>query len=461
MAALEEYGILDTPRELAFDDLARLAARTCGVPIALISFVAADRVWLKAHLGVTTTEIPRSDSLCAQAILSPHRFHISDLSADPRYARHPAVTGPEHLRFYAGAPLIAPGGFAVGVLCVLDHEPRTLTADQLEALETIARQVITQLELRRNLRRLERSLAGHERTEAALRRAEARYRSIFENVAEGIFQTTAEGQYLAANPMLARIYGYDSPAELQTAVRNIRGQLYVDPERRAEFTRLMREHGEVHHFESQIRRKDGTVIWISENARSVTDADGRFLYYEGTVEDISDRRQAEEALRNSELLYHSLVDALPQNIFRKDTEGRFTFVNQLFCQTLKRPAPAILGQTDAAFFPPNSPPSTAPMINGSCRASKPSKRPRNTSNPTAPSSTSTSSRLPSATAPVTSSASRASSGMKPSATALRPTSNMNAISSAPCSTTSPTPSTSRTSARSSSAPAAPSPAGSA
>ena len=352
LAALEEYGILDTPRELAFDDLARLAARTCGVPIALISFVAAERVWLKAHLGVTTTEVPRSDSLCAQAILSPHRFHISDLLADPRYARHPAVTGPEGLRFYAGAPLIAPGGFAVGVLCALDHQPRTLTADQLEALETIARQVITQLELRRNLRRLERSLADHERTEAALRRAEARYRSIFENVAEGIFQTTAEGQYVAANPMLARIYGYDSPAELQAAVRNIRGQLYVDPERRAEFTRRMREHGEVHHFESQIRRKDGSQIWISENARSVTDADGRFLYYEGTVEDISDRRQAEEALRNSELLYHSLVDALPQNIFRKDTEGRFTFVNQLFCQTLKRPAPAILGQTDAAFFPP-------------------------------------------------------------------------------------------------------------
>ncbi len=353
LAALHDYGILDSPPEQAFDDLARLAAQTCNAPIALISFVDADRVWLKAHLGTKTLEMPRGESLCAQAVLSPHRFLVADLAQDPRYAKHPAVTGPEALRLYAGVPLIAPGGYAVGVLCVMDRQPRGLEPAQLEALEIIARQVITHLELRRNLRRLEQSLVDHERTETALRLAETRYRSIFENVAEGIFQTTEDGRYLAANPMLAQIYGYASPGELQDAVQNIKGQLYVDPTRRDEFIRQMRERGEVHHFESLIRRKDTAQIWISENARAVHDAQGRFLYYEGTVEDISDRKQAEEALRNSELLYHSLVDALPQNIFRKDRSGRFTFANQLFCHTLKRPASEILGRTDYDFFPPD------------------------------------------------------------------------------------------------------------
>ena len=223
LAALRDYGILDSPPEQAFDDLARLAAQTCSAPIALISFVDAERVWLKAHLGVTTTEIPRHESLCAHAILSPHRFLVSDLRADPRYRNHPAVTGAEALRLYAGVPLTAPGGYAVGVLCVLDREPRELEPRQLEALEIIARQVITHLELRRNLRRLEQSLGDHERAETALRLAETRYRSIFENVAEGIFQTTQDGRYLAANPMLARIYGYDSPEELKAAVQNIKG----------------------------------------------------------------------------------------------------------------------------------------------------------------------------------------------------------------------------------------------
>ncbi len=350
LAALHEYRILDTPPEQAIEDLARLAAQICGTPISLVCFVDAERVWLKARVGFEAHEMPRRESLCAEAILSPHRFLIPDLAADPRYAKHPTVSGPEGFRFYGGVPLVVAGGYALGILCVLDRRPRELTPAQVEGLEILARQVITHLELRRNLRRLERSLDDHERAQAALSLAEMRYRSIFENVAEGIFQTTAEGHYLAANPMLAKIYGYATSEDLRAAVRDIRGQLYVDPNRRDEFIREMQEHGEVRHFESQIHRKDGSVIWISENARSVYDTAGKFLYYEGTVEDISDRKEAEEALRNNELLYHSLVDALPQNIFRKDREGRFTFVNQLFCQTLKRRLDEILGKTDYEFF---------------------------------------------------------------------------------------------------------------
>ncbi|HWB60290.1 MAG TPA: ATP-binding protein, partial [Chthoniobacteraceae bacterium] len=126
--------------------------------------------------------------------------------------------------------------------------------------------------------------------------SEATYRSIVEHAIEGIFQTTPDGRYLLANPALAEIYGYASVDELKGNVKEIARQLYVDPERRSEFIRQMDEKDAVWGFESPIYRKDGSVIWISENVRVIRDAEGRVLYYEGTVEDITERKRAEEEL---------------------------------------------------------------------------------------------------------------------------------------------------------------------
>ena len=140
---------------------------------------------------------------------------------------------------------------------------------------------------------LSRDITQLKQTEQALRQAEEKYRAIYENSPEGIFQTTRDGHFLSANPALARMYGYGSPEEVVVALTDIENQLYVDPERREEFSRLMRERGEVGGFESQIHRKDRSVIWISESARTVKDADGSFRYYEGIVEDITARKQAE------------------------------------------------------------------------------------------------------------------------------------------------------------------------
>jgi phosphoserine phosphatase RsbU/P len=189
------------------------------------------------------------------------------------------------------------------------------------------------------------------RAETALLQAEEKYRSIYENIVEGIFQTSPDGRYLSANPALARIYGYDSADELMHSLTNISRELYVDPGRRAEFVALMERHDVVSGFESQVHRRDGSVIWISENVRAVRGKKGEIRFYEGTVEDITDRRRHEEELRNSETLYHSLVETLPQNIFRKNLQEQFTFANQRFCQTLGRDLKDIVGKTDFDFFP--------------------------------------------------------------------------------------------------------------
>ncbi|MEG4406951.1 response regulator [Microcoleus sp. MON2_D5] len=135
------------------------------------------------------------------------------------------------------------------------------------------------------------------RTEAALRQSETKYRSIFENAVEGIFQTTPSGHYLSGNRALARIYGYESCTQMLAELTDINRQFYIDPHRRAEFMAQLRARRQVSKFESQIYRRDGSKIWISENARCICDENGSVLYYEGTVQDITDRKQAESAMQ--------------------------------------------------------------------------------------------------------------------------------------------------------------------
>ena len=125
------------------------------------------------------------------------------------------------------------------------------------------------------------------------------YYDIFDHLVEGIFRTTVSGHYLLANIALARIYGYDSPVELMVSIKDIGGILYVEHGRREEFVRLMHENDTLSGFESRIYRKDGSIIWISENCRAVRDAQGKLLYYEGTVEDITERKHAEEQIRRA------------------------------------------------------------------------------------------------------------------------------------------------------------------
>ena len=143
---------------------------------------------------------------------------------------------------------------------------------------------------------LESAFGNSHDSETKLREMEHRYRSIFENSREGIFQTSIAGQYLAVNPALARIYGYESPEDLMNAVSDIGAQLYVEQTRRADFQNAMASKGEVSDYISEIYRKDGSRIWIRENAHVVRGPSGEVLYYEGRVEDVTEKRRAQDEL---------------------------------------------------------------------------------------------------------------------------------------------------------------------
>jgi PAS domain S-box-containing protein len=172
LRVLKSYQILDTPPEEGFDALVRLATWICGAPIGLVSLVDEHRQWFKARVGLALQEIPRDHAFSTHALGSKEPLVVRDALTDGRFAASPLVTGEPHVRFYAGAPLLTPSGHALGALCVMDRVPRELSPEQIQAVETLSREVVGRLELRRHVLELSRAVERHESLAIERRRVE-------------------------------------------------------------------------------------------------------------------------------------------------------------------------------------------------------------------------------------------------------------------------------------------------
>jgi two-component sensor histidine kinase len=216
LAALDRYQVLDTPNETDFDDIVKVAAQICGVPMALISLVDSERQWFKARLGLGVSQTPREVAFCAHAIQQSGVFTVEDATRDARFDHNPLVTGDPNLRFYAGAPLETPDGFPLGTLCVLDTRPRKLTADQAFALKALARQVIIQLELRKALADAEESAQRRKVLAAELLHRVKNSLSLAQAVVDQTLRTTATNDE-ARTAIFARLVALGRASDMLTA----------------------------------------------------------------------------------------------------------------------------------------------------------------------------------------------------------------------------------------------------
>ena len=296
LRALRELVVLDSAPEPVFDAIARLASELCGVPIALLSLVDAERQWFKANVGLPgINETPRDIAFCAHGIASDTLFEVPDATLDARFADNPLVTGTPDIRFYAGAPLVLPGGERIGTLCVVDRHARRLDAAQARTLQSLAAIATQALVMRRDL--ITRSLSVRTEYERALADSEARHRAIVEEQAELVSLARPDGKLVYVNPAYARHFGR-TPAEM------IGSNLldHVEPadhdavrQRIAEVVRSGRSHSS----ENRMAAADGRERWVAWTNGVQRDGQGAAMLH-SVGRDVTDRVLAERALYASQ-----------------------------------------------------------------------------------------------------------------------------------------------------------------
>lgn len=337
LAALRRYDILDTPAEAEFDDFTRLAAQITGTPIALISLIDTGRQWFKSMVGLDAPETPRDISFCGHAIHGQEVFEVPNALEDERFADNPLVTDAPNIRFYAGAPLVTPDGFGIGTLCVIDSVPHQLNEAQREALAALSRQVVRQLE--------------QQHSEAALR-DQARYtQAILDNVVDGIVTIDALGTVASFNLAAERIFGYSAAEVIGHNV----SMLMPEPYHSAHDGYLANYMGSGtariigSGREVTGQRKDGRTFPMELAVSEIGDA-GRRLFV-GLVRDISERKQAADALREETLRTQAILDNVIDGIITIDERGTVASLNRAAERIFGYPPDAVLGQNVKMLMP--------------------------------------------------------------------------------------------------------------
>jgi len=343
LSALHALRLLDTPPEPRFDRLTRLAASLFGVPTALISLIDEDRQWFKSRHGMELCETNREDAFCNRAIQMPAGsvLVVPDATLDSRFADNPYVTGPDHIRFYAGAVLSTSEGHNLGTLCLIDVEPRTFDKADEERLRELGDLVSEQIELT-----AERLVAEEKRRLLELAEAVSRV---------GHWRWRLDTGELDWSDEVYRIYGLPVGSPV---TRDDLGVFYSAEERadRDAFIRRVLRDGSHEEFEASVHRPDGSTRRVVLSAlRQMTD-DGRVEALFGVVQDITDRHTAIQRLRRSETRYRLLANHMDDVVTRLRPDGRSSYISPTVTRLLGYRPAEMAGRPAQDFVHPDDRP---------------------------------------------------------------------------------------------------------
>jgi two-component system, OmpR family, sensor histidine kinase VicK len=333
--ALNQYEVLNSAPDPVLDDLTRLAAQICDTPVAAISLVGSDRIWLRSRFGVESPDVSLGSLPCETTILGDTVYEIPDARNDPDYAPDGIILEGRPYRFYAGAPLATPGGVSIGALLVLDHHPRMLTEEQTSALSILSRQVITRLELNGRIRQMDRAARSRQRVESALTVERNFVSAVLDTVGALVAVFDPAGRIVRFNRACEMASGYDFPTLVGRYAWDKLIPRQEIPEAIETFERLRSGHFPAA-YENQWLNRDGSVRRIAWSATALTDTQGQVAFIIATGIDVTTQRAAEATLRESEARYRQLVEGSLGMVCTHDLRGTLLTINTHGAETLGR-----------------------------------------------------------------------------------------------------------------------------
>jgi two-component system sensor histidine kinase VicK len=350
--ALNQYEVLNSAPDPVLDDLTQLAAQICDTPIAAVSFIGSDRIWIRSRFGMESLELSLGSLPCETTILGDTVYEISDARNNPDYAPDGILLEGRTYRFYAGAPLTTPAGISIGALLVLDHTARMLTPAQSSALSILSRQVINRLELNGRIHQMDRAARSRQRVESALTVERNFVSAVLDTVGALVAVFDPAGRIVRFNRACETTSGYD----FATLVGRYAWDKLIPrqdiPEAIDTFERLRSGHFPAA-FENQWLNRDGSLRRIAWSATALTDSQGQVAFIIATGIDVTTQRAAEATLRESEARYRQLVEGSLGMVCTHDLRGTLLTINTHGAETIGHTVEEMTGHNLDEFLAPD------------------------------------------------------------------------------------------------------------